>query len=141
MKPILIVVSTLTLFHATAFALIGEDAKQIESRYGKPRKLVEEHGEYRDVGYASHGFMIIVNFVGGVSKREGFAFPDRSSLTEDAIKQILALSAEKDQTWRDLPPLQNGDRCWARSDGKTMAVFATKEHFFFVQDVNFVEPR
>ena len=87
---------------SSAFALIGEDAKQIEGRYGKPMRVVAEHGNYRHVGYASHGFMILVEFLDGISKGEEFTRPDKSNLSSDVVKQILALSADKDQTWRDL---------------------------------------
>ncbi len=138
MKLLFLLVAT--LFSPSALALIGDDAKQIEARYGKPRKIIKEQGEYRDVGYAANGFMIVVNFVGGVSKQEGFALPDRSALTEDAVKRIRALSAEKGQTWRDLPPLSDGARCWGRSDGKVMTVFPSQEHFCFVRDINYQEP-
>jgi hypothetical protein len=125
---------------SSAFALIGEDAKQIEGRYGKPMRVVAEHGNYRHVGYASHGFMILVEFLDGISKGEEFARPDKSNLSSDVVKQILALSADKDQTWRDLPP-KDGDRFWSRSDGKAMAIFPAQGNFFIVQDPNFVEPQ
>ncbi len=125
---------------SSAFALIGEDAKQIEGRYGKPMRVVAEHGNYRHVGYASHGFMILVEFLDGISKGEEFARPDKSNLSSDVVKQILALSADKDQTWRDLPP-KDGDRFWSRLDGKAMAIFPAQGNFFIVQDPNFVEPQ
>ena len=118
---------------ASAFALIGEDANQIEARYGKPIQVAAERGDYRDVGYAFHGFMIMVHFVDGISKTETFARPDKSNLSSDAVKEILALSAGKDQTWRDLPP-KNGDRFWSRSDGEALAVFPVQRNFFFVED-------
>jgi hypothetical protein len=103
-------------------------------------RVVAEHGNYRHVGYASHGFMILVEFLEGISKGEEFARPDKSNLSSDVVKQILALSADKDQTWRDLPP-KDGDRFWSRSDGKAMAIFPAQGNFFIVQDPNFVEPQ
>ena len=103
-------------------------------------RVVAEHGNYRHVGYASHGFMILVEFLDGISKGEEFARPDKSNLSSDVVKQILALSADKDQTWRDLPT-KDGDRFWSRSDGKAMAIFPAQGNCFIVQDPNFVEPQ
>ena len=102
----------------SAFGRIGDNTSEIEARYGKAKQIIEEHGEYRDVGYSAEGFMIIVNVVGGISMREGFAMPDHSSLSEIAIKRILALSLEPGQSWFDAPPLPNGHRCWVARTAK-----------------------
>jgi hypothetical protein len=77
--------------------------------------------------------MIIVDFIDGISKTEAFARPDKSNFSHDAVKEILALSADEDQTWRELPQ-KNGDRFWSRSDGGALAVFPAPGDFFFVQD-------
>ncbi len=59
MKPRLAIMA-LFAFSSSAFALIGEDAKQIEARYGKPMQVLTDRGDYREVGYAYRGFMLIV---------------------------------------------------------------------------------
>jgi hypothetical protein len=126
-------------FASSAFALIGEDAKQIEARYGKPMRVLTDRGNYREVGYAYAGFMLIVRFVDGISKSEGWARPDKSMLSPDAVRQILTISAPPSVTWRHLPP-KEGDRFWERSDGKAKAILPAQGNFFIVQDPKFVEP-
>ncbi|HEU0047350.1 MAG TPA: hypothetical protein VFQ43_07075 [Nitrososphaera sp.] len=117
----------------SAFALIGENTKQIETRYGKPIKIEAESGNFRDLDYASHGFLIMVHFIEGISRIEAFGRPDKSNISSDAVRELLALSADKDQTWRELPQ-KDGDRFWSRSDRGALAVFPAKGNFFFVQD-------
>jgi hypothetical protein len=126
-------------FPSLAFALIGEDAKQIEARYGKPMRVLMERGDYREVGYAPRGFMLIVRFIAGVSKQEGWARPDKSALSADAIKRILALSAPESVAWQELPR-KDGDRFWERSDGCAKAILPAQGNFFIVQDPKWVEP-
>jgi hypothetical protein len=137
MKPRLII--ALFGFTSSAFALIGEDAKQIEARYGNPMQVLTDRGDYREVGYAYRGFMLIVKFESGISKGEGFARPDKSMLSPDAVKQILEISASPSVTWRELPS-KDGDRFWERSDGKAKAILPAQGNFFIVQDPKFVEP-
>ncbi len=125
---------------ATGFGRIGEDEKQIEARYGKPGKDFGNHGEVHEVGYMSGGFMILVDFVNGISQREGFANPDTSALTGDAIRQILAMSAAEGTKW-ETAPATGEDRSWRRSDEKAVAFFPAQAKFLFVQDVNFAQPK
>lgn len=113
----------LTLFAQSAFALVGETEKQIKARYGQPKKVVKGRGEYKVVSYAAHGFAIDVGFVAGISTRETFWLLDRSPLTEEAVKRVLVISADKGQTWRSSPlPQPNAPPNWARSDNKVMAI-------------------
>ncbi len=91
---------------------------------------------YREKAF--FGYRLIELF-DGVSKREGFARPDKSNLSSDAVQQILVLSAVEGTKWRDLPP-KEGDRFWSRSDGNALAGFPAQGNFFFVQDPNFVQP-
>jgi hypothetical protein len=102
-------------------------------------RVLTERADYREVGYAYQGFMLIVRFVDGVSKQEGWARPDKSALSPDAITQILALSAPESITWRELPP-KEGDHFWERSDRKAKAIFPAQGNFFIVQDPKWVEP-
>ena len=138
MTPYLLI-TLLSVFSTSAFALIGEDAKQVAMRYGPARQVLADRGNYRKLGYDYGKFMVVVTFIDGASKQEGFARGDKSLLSPDALKQILAISAPRSVTWRDLPP-KDGDRFWERSDGKATAILPAQGNFFIVQDPNFVEP-
>jgi hypothetical protein len=125
---------------ATGFGRVGEDEKQIEARYGKAGKDLGTHGEVHEVGYMAGGFMILVDYVNGISQREGFANPDTSALSVDAIKQILAMSVAEGTNWQAASD-KDGDKMWTRSDKKAVAVFPVQGKFLFVQDVSFVQPK
>src|SRR5438105_6792547 len=125
---------------ATGFGRIGEDEKQIEARYGKPGKDLGTRGEIHEVGYMSGGFMIVVDFVNGISKREGFANPDTSALSADAVKQVLAMSSADGTRWEEQPAVGE-DRSWRCSDNSAVAIFPAQGKFLFVQDVSFVQPK
>src|ERR1700693_46128 len=132
-------VVTMTLA-ATGFARIGEDEKQVETRYGKAGKDLGGHGEVHDVGYISNGFMIVVSFVNGISQREGFTKPDTTPMSDQNIKDILAISAAEGTSWQE-GQAQGGDKMWNRSDKKAVAIFPSMGKFLFVQGVNFVQPK
>ena len=133
--------SFLLLAFATAgFGRIGEDEKQIEARYGPPGKDLGNHGNVHEVGYVAGGFMILVDFVNGISQREGFANPDTSPLNAEAIVAILKVSAADGTKWQETTA-PSGDRSWSRTDNRAVAVFPAQGKFLFVQDVNFVQPR
>lgn len=125
---------------ANSFARIGEDENQIKARYGEPKKDLGTHGEVHEVGYMSGGFLILVDFVNGISQREGFTKPDTSSLTDQDIKDILAMSAAEGTTWQEVPG-HGGDKSWKRSDNKVLAIFPAIGKFLSVQDVSFVQPK
>jgi hypothetical protein len=124
----------------TGFARIGEDPKQIEARYGQAGKDLGEHGDVHEVGYMSGGFLILVSYVSGISQREGFTNPDHAPLTPEAVQQILAMSAADGTKWVEKAG-EGGDKTWARSDGKAVAIFPAMGKFIFVQDINFVQPK
>jgi hypothetical protein len=124
----------------SGFGRIGEDPKQIEARYGQAGKDLGEHGDLHEVGYMSGGFLIMVSYVNGISQREGFTNPDTSPLSADAIQKILAISAADGTSWVEKPG-DGGDKAWARSDGKAVAIFPAMGKFLFVQDINFVQPK
>ena len=84
--------------------------------------------------------MIVVNFVNGISQREGFANPDTSALSPERVQEVLALSAAEGTTWRETPALGK-DKAWKRSDDTVVAIFPNQGNFIFVQDVNFVQPK
>src|SRR3989442_8139251 len=122
---------------ATGFARIGDDEKQIEATYGKPGKDLGTHGDVHELGYMSGGFMILVDFVNGISQREGFANPDTSPLSPESVEQILRMSAPEGTSWHSIPSTSD-DRSWQRSDDKAVAFFPAVRKFLYVQDVNFV---
>src|SRR5882762_6266683 len=125
---------------ATSFGLIGDDEKQIEARYGKAGKDMGTHGAIHELGYVTGAMMILVDYVNGISQREGFATADTSPLSAEAIKQILAVSAPEGTTWQE-GRAKEGDRIWNRSDGKAVAMLPALGKFLFVQDPNFVQPK
>src|SRR5438067_10951164 len=111
---------TLTLLAAigvatAAFGRVGEDEKQIEARYGKPGKDLGTKGQIHEIGYMSAGFTILVDFVYGISRREGFVNPDTSILSAVAINQLLSMSAADGTRWQDGQAVGD-DRSWRGSD-------------------------
>src|SRR6059058_2894299 len=125
---------------ATGFARIGDDEKQIEATYGKPGKDLGTHENVHELGYMSDGYMILVDFVNGISQREGFANPDTSPLSPQSVEQILRMSAPEGTSWHSIPSTSD-DRSWQRSDNKAVAFFPAVRKFLYVQDVNFVQPK
>jgi hypothetical protein len=140
MKTLRTMITIWAALVGSVFARVGDDQKQIESRYGQAGKDLGNHGEVHEVGYVSGGFMILVDYVNGISQREGFTKPDTSPMTDQNIKDILALSAAEGTTWQEQPG-KEGDKAWKRSDNKAIAVFPAQGKFLFVQDVNFQQPK
>jgi len=140
MKALTFTVLVWIVLAGTGFGRIGEDQKQIEVRYGKPGKDLGIHGEVHEFGYMSGGFMILVDFVNGISQREGFANPDTSPLSPQSVAEILRLSAPEGTSWQQAPAIGE-DRSWRRSDTKAVAIFPALGKFLFIQDVNFVQPK
>lgn len=140
MKTLTFTSVVLFFLAAIGFGRIGDDEKQMESRYGKAAKVLGENGNVRQVGYTAGAFAVVVDFVNGISQREGFVKPDTSSLTAEEIQQILAVSAAENTTWQETPG-KAGDRTWKRSDNKAVAIFPARGTFLFVQDINFVQPK
>jgi hypothetical protein len=140
MKALIVVLLASLTLTTSGFGRIGEDPKQIEARYGQAGKDVGEQGNVHEVGYKSGEFLILVSYVNGISQREGFTKPDHAPLTPEAIQQILAMSAADGTQWVEKPG-EGGDKAWARSDGKAVAIFPAMGKFLFVQDINFVQPK
>jgi hypothetical protein len=140
MKTIVFASVVSMVLTASGFARIGEDEKQIEARYGQAGKDMGNQGNVHEIGYVSNGFMILVSFVNGVSQREGFTKPDTTPLSDQNIKDILAMSAADGTTWQE-GQTQSGDKTWNRSDKKVVAIFPALGKFLFVQDINFVQPK
>jgi len=139
MKTSLAVITFLAILSATAHAGVGETVKQVEARYGKPERVLKEHGNFRALGYRYRGFLVIEGYVGGVSKSEFFDRPDHRSLSDADVQQLLALSSAPGTTWKRLPDL-GGDQTWIRSDRKVVALL--NEHKFLrVQEKDFHEPK
>jgi len=140
MKALTVTVLVWIALARTGLGEIGEDEKQIEARYGKPGKDLGTHGDVHELGYMSDGYMILVDFVNGISQREGFANPDTSPLSPQSVEDILRMSAPEGTSWKEAPA-SGDDRSWARSDKKVIAMFPALRKFVFVQDVTFVQPK
>ena len=140
MKALTVTVLVWIALARTGLGEIGEDEKQIEARYGKPGKDLGTHGNVHELGYMSGGYMILVDFVNGISQREGFANPDTSPLSPQSVEDILRMSAPEGRSWKEAPG-SGDDRSWTRSDNKVIAMFPALRKFVFIQDVNFVQPK
>jgi hypothetical protein len=122
MKTLLVIIISLRLLHS-AHARVGETVKQVEARYGKPQKVFIDRPDLRKVGYGYHGFMVIVYFSGGISKRESFGRPGVSHLPREAVGELLTLSAAPGMTWKPWKPAtaEKGEQYWMRSDGAVLS--------------------
>jgi hypothetical protein len=130
---IVVAISAMT----SAFAGIGDNITQIEARYGKAGRDLGTHGSVHQVGYVAGGFMILVDYVDGKSQREGFANPDTSPLSNEAVMQILRMSAPESATWQP-GPSAGADKSWRRTDGKAVAILPANGIFLFIQDPDYV---
>jgi len=138
MKTSLVVIAFVLIPAMHAHARVGETVKQVEARYGKPQRVLHEHGSFRELGYGYRGFMVGVSYVGGVCKSEGFARPDVPRLSDADVQQILALSLAPGASWK-LVSDQSGDRVWVRSDGKVVALLNAQK-FLQIQEKGFHQP-
>jgi hypothetical protein len=127
------------VFASGSFARVGENETEIEARYGKPGKDMGTQDNVHQVGYMAQGFMILVDFVGGVSQREGFANPDTSPLSNEAIEQILKLNTPEGEKWRQRQE-PSGEKSWRRTDEKVVAICPPPGVFLFVQDIHYTPP-
>ena len=64
LKASLVIVTSISLLTTSAYARVGETVKQVEARYGKPQRVLHEHGRFRELGYGYRGFMVGVSYVG-----------------------------------------------------------------------------
>jgi hypothetical protein len=128
----LLIIAASILLADSAFALIGDDVKHVQARYGPPRQVIEKHPRWQDVGFSSHGFLIIVRFVDGFSRRESFWIPDRTQFTSDRLRDVLSLSLGPARSWLTL------SKGWGRSDGKALAILGDRNRLFLVEDGNYV---
>jgi hypothetical protein len=136
MKTLLAIITSLALLATSAHARIGETVKELEARYGKPQKVFIDRADLRKVGYGYRGFMIIVYFSGGISKRESFGRPDVPKLPRETVNELLALCARPGTGWQPLSA-EHGDSSWLSSDKKIIAQVAAPGNVFLVQDRNF----
>jgi len=126
---------------ATAgFARVGDTEKEVEARYGKPGKDMGTKSNVHQMGYMAGGFMILVDFVNGVSQREGFANPDTTPLTNDAIYEILRMNSQEGTIWQQ-GQVPGEDKAWQRSDGKVIALCPSPRLFLFIQNASYNPPK
>jgi hypothetical protein len=62
-KTSLAFITFLAILSTTAHAGVGETVKQVEARYGKPERILHEHGSFCKLGYGYRGLMVIVGYV------------------------------------------------------------------------------
>src|SRR5438552_18987722 len=103
MKALTVTVLVWIALAATGFARIGDDEKQIEATSGKPGKDLGTHGNVHDLGYMLEGYMVLVDFVNGISQRDGFAHPDTSPLSPQSVVKILRRRAQAGTSWKEAP--------------------------------------
>ena len=137
MKTISLIILFLIGGTTLSFARVGDNEKQVEARYGKAGKDMGNRGNVHQMGYVAGGFMILVDYVDGICQREGFANPDTSPLSADAIQQILRISVAEGTTWQP-GPSNGADKSWRRTDGKAVAILPANGIFLFVQDPEYV---
>jgi hypothetical protein len=126
----------LTLLAASSYGRVGETVKQVEARYGKPQQLYIDRPDLRKALYGYRGFMVMVYFSGGISKRESFGRPDLPKLAPDTVKELLALSAREGTSWQPILK-EHDDYYWVSSDKKVVAQFAAPGNLLLVQDRKF----
>ncbi len=127
------VITCLALLVTPAHARVGETVKQVEARYGKPQKVYIDRPDLRKALYGFRGFMVMVYFSGGTSKRESFGRPDLPKLPPETVNEILALSARPGTSWQPVL-VEHGDYYWASSDKKVIAQFGAPKNLVLVQD-------
>jgi hypothetical protein len=137
MKTSLAVITFLAILSATGHARVGETVKQVEARYGKPERVLQEQGSFRKLGYVHRGWLVLVGYVAGVSKSE--FFDGNRRLSDADVQQLLALNLAPGTTWKRLSDL-GGDQTWIRSDGKVVALL-NEQRFLRVQEKDFREPK
>ena len=133
-----------SLLSASAHARVWETVKQVEGRYGKPQHVYLDRPDLREVGYLFRGFMVLVYYGGGISRRECFSrWPHGGRLprlSRDTVHEILAFSAREGQSWRAVPApraAKKGNYYWASSDRKTLAGFVAPGEVLILFDPNF----
>ena len=147
MRTSLVIISLFSLV-AQAHGCVGDSVKQIEARYGKSQTVLARHGSYQNLGYRFHGFMVGVEFLDGVSKREFFMQPDQRKLSPHDVQEILALGAGKGLTWKPLEgpwkkvlhPKQN-ERTWLQSDNNVFAILPAEGNSIMISDIGFKTPK
>ena len=130
------VVILLALLSTSVDARVGETVAQVEARYGKPQDVYIDRPDLRKALYGYKGFMVMVYFSRGISKRESFGRPDLPKLGPATLNQLLALSAPQGTSWQPILK-QHDDYYWISSDKKVVAQFAAPGNLLFVQDRKF----
>lgn len=135
MKPLLLT-TLLALLAISAEARVGETIKQVEARYGKPQKIFIDRTDLRKVGYGYRGFMVIVYFSGGVSKRESFGLPGGRKISRQAASELLRLSTAPGTSWKEGHG-DHGDILWISNQKRVVAALSQDADAFIVQDLRF----
>jgi hypothetical protein len=133
-----------SLLPASTHGRVWETVKQVEARYGKPQHVLLDRPDLREVGYLFRGFMVLVYYSGGISRRESFSrWPHGGRLprlSRGTVHEILAFSAPEGQKWLAVPApraAKKGNYYWASSDRRTLAGFVAPGEVLLLFDPNF----
>jgi hypothetical protein len=133
-----------SLLPASAHGRVWETVKQVEARYGKPQRVLLDRPDLREVGYVFRGFMVLVYYSGGISRRESFSRWPRGGrlppLSRDTVQEILAFSTPQGQSWLAIPAPHVAKKetyYWVSSDRRTIAFFVAPGGILLFRDPNF----
>lgn len=134
------VIFVITLVHiAVCHARLGEDAKQLEARYGKPLSqtdgatIIEPCKETWI--YEKNGLGILVGFWRGVSAYEIFFKKTDDTFSQAEIDALLSANSGKSE-WEKSKEISMNDR-YFRKDGKAMAEVSSLSKNVSIFDTEF----
>jgi hypothetical protein len=107
-------------FAPGAYALVGENIRQIEARYGPPRdRNLDEFGNEQR-GYVFGKYIVAVAFEKGLSVCESFFTPKGSrDFNPEELADILVAYVPSGTRWK---PSKTEAWHWTSADGKLSAV-------------------
>ena len=123
----IILLTFLLLFAQAASANLGQNPKQVETRYGTGKSILAETPAEDAQVYAFHGMHILVEYWKGTSSSEQYQKSDGSVISEAETNSILA-SNNGAATWH-----QTSDDTWVRTDKAAIAYMADKRKALVVQ--------
>jgi hypothetical protein len=134
MKTLLLLIAL--MFSASAFARIGETAKQIDKRYGQSLETIRKNGESRR--YSFRGFTVLVSFERGISQCEVYQKNDNSRMTEAEIQGLLQANAGSSE-WGSEPEENIGNYIyWSRDRRTRVAIYTLATHYLIITSKAFL---
>lgn len=121
---------------ASSDARLGESAKEIAIRYGKPLKGSQPTKPASIEGlYTKNGFFIKVGFDGDKALYEIFARSDGGAMVDSEVQKIMESDSANGQ-WKLISTSPAGEKQWTSPDNKSAAVHdpATHQLLFMTKD-------